>query len=482
MHMGRAIMSSLVALSLAACGGGGGGGSTPTSGGGGTPTGGGNTGTCSYASRADWARGVIQEWYLFPNGLNTAANPASYTDLQDYIDALVRPSVTPAAGGTGGPLEKAGLTYITSIREENALINSGSNAGIGIRLSYDTATNRVFVAEAFENAPGFAVGMDRGTQIISIGGQSVAALMSSGGAAAVSAALGPSEPGVTRTITFRTAGGSEVTRDITKQDYVLDPVSDRYGIRILNDGTQQVGYVNLRTFIVADAANQLRAGFAQFKAAGITRIILDFRYNGGGLVSNADLLTDLLLAANVGQVSSQTVLRPSKASENETTRITARTEAVAATRVAVIGREGTASASELVANNLIPYLGGGLALVGENTFGKPVGQFAFDRTACDDRLRAIAFKTVNAAGNGEYYGGLASVVPVTCAAGDDFTHQLGDPEETSIAVALDFLAGRSCTPISQSGAGISGQSVKAGARQIQPAQPNVVQRENPGLF
>lgn len=482
--MGRTILSSLIALSLAGCGGGGSssGGTPPTTGGGGGGGGGGSGSTCSYTSRATWARDIIQEWYLFPNGINTAANISDFTTVQAYIDALVRPSVTPSAGGTGGPLESAGLTYITSIREETQLINSGSNAGFGIRLSYDTATNRVFVLEAFEGAPGFAAGLDRGTQLLAINGQSVTTLMQSGGAAAVSDALGPTEPGVARNITFRTVDGRELTRTITKTEYALDPVSDRYGIRILDDGTGPVGYVNLRTFIVANAAEQLREGFAQFRAQGITKIILDFRYNGGGLVSNADLLTDLLLANNVGRVANRTILRPSKSSENETTLIRSQPQAIAATRVAVIGREGTASASELVANNLIPYLRNNVALVGENTFGKPVGQFAFDRSACDDRLRAIAFRTVNADGNGEYYGGLASVMPVTCAAGDDYTRQLGDPQETSIRTALDFLAGRSCTAIPTASGGISPQGVKARVRPIRPEEPNAAQRENPGLF
>ena len=483
MSVGRAILSSLIALSMAGCGGGGSGGGAST-GGGNTGGGGGNTGTspCSYASRADWARQQINEWYLFPNGVNLGANPSSFNSLQDYIDALVRPSVTPAAGGTGGPLERAGLTYITSIAEENALINSGSSAGFGIRLSYETDTNRVFVVEAFESAPGYAAGMDRGTQLLAIEGRSVGEIMASQGPAGVSDALGPTQAGVTRSITFRTAQGAQVTTSITKADYPLDPVSDRYGIRILNDGNEQVGYVNLRTFIVADAAQQLRDGFAQFRAAGITKIILDFRYNGGGLVSVGDLLTDLLLAKQVGNISSRMVLRPSKASENETTYINSQPQSITATRVAVIGREGTASASELVANNLIPYLGNNLALVGENTFGKPVGQFAFDRSACDDRLRAIAFKTVNAAGNGEYYGGLLSVIPNSCAARDDYAVQLGDPQEASISKALDFLAGRSCTPIAAKADGITAQTLGSRSRIIRPENPNAVQHDNPGLF
>jgi hypothetical protein len=132
-----------------------------------------------------------------------------------------------------------------------------------------------------------------------------------------------------------------------------------------------------------------------------------------------------------------------------------------------------------------------MALVGGNTFGKPVGQFGFDLAACDLRVRAVTFQTVNAAGQGEYFSGLASVVPNTCRAGDDITRPFGDPREASTAVALDFLAGRSCTPFSASASASTGddagQNERAGqnlpSRELlQPAAPVPAQRELPGLF
>ena len=127
--------------------------------------------------------------------------------------------------------------------------------------------------------------------------------------------------------------------------------------------------------------------------------------------------------------------------------IAARSEAITPTKIAFIGRGGTASASESVINNMLPYLGNNVALVGTNTFGKPVGQAAFDREECDDRLRPATFRGVNANDEGEYFDGLADVVPNTCRASDDIFTPLGDPTEASIATVLDFLAGRSCTAI-----------------------------------
>lgn len=475
MHTGRTILSSILALSLAACGGGGGstGGTGGGTGGGGTGGGGGGTtASCSYASRAQFVRATMSEWYLFPELLDNAVADASFTDIQAFIDALVAPARAQS--------KDRFFSYITSIAEENALIRSGSNAGFGIRLSYDTTANRVFVLEAFENAPGFAAGIDRGTELLTIDGRSVAALMASGGSRAVSDALGPTEAGITRTLGFRTVEGAERTLAITKADFSLDPISDRYGVKILDDGTGPVGYLNLRTFIVEDANNQLRAAFQQFKNAGITRVILDFRYNGGGLVSVAKLLGDLLAADKVGQVYARTTLRASKSSENTTDLFAAQPQAIAAMKIAVIGRSGTASASELVANAFIPYLGPNIALIGANTFGKPVGQYAFDRSACDDRLRAVAFRTVNRDGGGDYYTGLAAVMPRTCIAEDGLLKPLGDPAEASTKVALDFLAGRSCSPIG--GGGIGAQGLSERFQLLQPRTPTAAQRENPALF
>ena len=476
MGMGRTAISAILAFSLAACGGGGGsstGGGTTA--GGSTGGGGGGTNVCSLGSRQDWVRGQIDEWYLFPDLIDQTVTKTNFGSVQGYIDALVAPA--------RAQNRDRFFTYITSIREENALINSGSNAGFGIRLIYNESAQTVFVAEAFENAPAFAEGIDRGTQILEIGGQSVSALMSSGGSQAVVNALGPNDAGVTRSLRIRQPNGSESTVTITKAEFSLDPVSDRYGAKILDNGGTKVGYINLRTFIIDNAAQQLRDAFGVFRAEGVTQIVLDFRYNGGGLVSVAEVLGDLLADNRTGQVFSRTLYRSSKSAFNETRPFGAEPQAIAATKIAVIGTRGTASASELVANAFIPYLGDNIALVGSNTFGKPVGQIARDRSACDDRLRVVAFRSVNANDQGGYYSGLAGVMPRTCAAADDILTPLGDPGEASIAAALDFLAGRSCSAIGAAPGTTASSSEEPDRQQLMmPDTPSPAQLEVPGLL
>lgn len=467
--MGRTILSAVLAVSLAACGGGGSNSNTGTGGGGGVAA-----DPCSLSARQDWAFSQIDQFYLFPTLIDRSVDKANYSTVQGYIDALVAPARAED--------KDRFFTYLTSIQEENELINSGSSAGFGIRLAYDTTARRVFVVEAFESAPAFSKGIDRGSEIVSIDGQSVSTLMASGGAQAVVNALGPNAAGITRTLGIRQPDGSQFEATVAKADYSLDPISDRYGAVIIDNGGTKVGYINLRTFIVEDASRQLRDAFARFRAEGVTQVILDLRYNGGGLVDVAGVLGDLLGRDKTGQVFSRTVFRDSLSSENETRLFQSEPQAIAAMKIAVIGSGATASASELVANAFIPYLGDNIALIGSNTFGKPVGQIARDRSACDDRLRVLAFRTVNAAGGGDYYTGLASVMPRTCAAEDGILTPLGDPTEASIATALDFLAGRSCTAIGASGDGVGAQSLAPRRALIETQTPNAAQHQIPGLF
>jgi carboxyl-terminal processing protease len=477
----RVIVSAL-ALVLASCGGGGGsgsgGGSAPPTGGAPTPapTPSPTPAACALSTQQDTVSRLLDEWYLFPDLLATV-NPANFTDLQSFIDARVAPA--------RAQNRDRFFTFATSIAEENALIQSGASAGFGFRLGFDSNARRLFVVEGYEGTPGFAAGLDRGTEILAIGTstdnlQTVSSLFASGGAQAVSNALGPPDAGVTRVLQFRPRGGTLIERSVTKEVFSLDPVSDRYGSLILDNNGQRVAYLNLRTFIIQDAQRQMREAFGRFRSEGITQVIIDLRYNGGGLVSGADVLGDLLLQGRAGQVWSRVVFRPEKSSENRTRNIANEPNSINPARVAFITTGASASASELVINSLLPYVGSNIALIGSNTFGKPVGQSAFDVAACDLRVRPVTFQTVNALGQGNYFTGLASLMPNTCRANDDIAFALGDPAEASIRTALDFLGGRSCTPIISS-SGTMWQ-MQQSHEMLEAREPSASQIELPGLF
>ena len=470
----------ILAAGVTACGGGGGGS------GGGTVTAPPTSATpppspppstaCSLINRQNFAFSVLNEWYLFPETLPSSLSPAPYSSVQAYIDAL---TATARAQG-----RDRFFTYVTSIQEENAFFASGSTAGFGVRLAYQGT--RLFVTEAFESAPALAAGLDRGTEILAIGTSAsdlvtVADILASQGANGVTNALGPSTAGTSRVLRITNSAG---TRDVTvvKTDFNIDPLSTRYGSKIIDNGGQRVGYINMRTFI-STADNQLRTVFADFRAQGITNFVIDFRYNGGGLVSTAELMGDLLGGNRfTSDVFSVTRFRASKSGNNETRRFSPQPQSVSPVKIAFISTNATASASELVMNAFVPFLGVNAALIGSNSFGKPVGQIAVDQASCDDRIRVVAFAKDNAAGQGDYYSGLAETMRTTCSAADDITRPLGDPLEASLRTALDFVAGRSCTPVA------IGQSAQSAASRNErrvlpiPQEPAVSQREVPGSF
>ena len=488
-RFGRTLSAVAALAMVSGCGGGtaGGGGpisSSPTP----TPTPTPVAAGCTLRERQDWAFAQLKEWYLFPDTLPASLDPTPYGNVGDYIDALT---------ATARAQHKDRyFTYLTSIAEENAYYASGSSAGYGFRLGL-TTDNRLFVTESFEGTSALSNGVDRGTEITAIGTtsgnlQTVASLLSSGNTDALVAALGPDTDGTSRVMRVTPLGGASTTVTLTKTDFSLTPVSSRYGAKIITDGGQQFGYINLRTFITP-AEQPLRDAFLMFRNAGVTNIIIDLRYNGGGLISVADLMGDLMgRNRSASDVWEYLTFRPEKAAENSNHTFMPDANSIAPTKIAFIGSGGTASASELVINGMVPYLHTNAALIGTNTYGKPVGQIAIDNTPCDDRLRVIAFAIQNAAHNGAYYDGLASFMEASCQANDDIGYPLGDAREASTRRALDYLEGRSCTAItgSASAPGVTPQSsrvqpdaINAAARTLlSPDRPTTPQREVPGLF
>lgn len=495
MGIGRNLVSALaLAALLGGCGGGGSSGSVvspPATGGSTGGTGGGtsgDSGTCSLLARQQWVLAQMREWYLFPETLPASPNPASYGSVEAFLDAL---TATARAQG-----KDRYFTYLTSIKEEEAYNASGATAGFGARFFIDPQHSALTVAEAFENAPFLNAGIDRGAVITAIGTspdtlQSVSSLYGSNGSAlsdALAAKLG--EP---RSFEVTDQAGQR-TVTVAASDYNIDPVSSRYGAKVLTEHGQKYGYLNLRTFINA-ADPELRQAMANFAAQGIDKVIVDLRYNGGGRLDTAKLMSDLLGGGrSTSDVMYHLTFRPEKSSENETAYFAKQPEAIAATRIAFIGTSGTASASELLMNVFIPYLGANDALIGTDTYGKPVGQVGLDNAPCDDRLRAIALALRNADNQGDYFNGIARNMRATCAAQDDLNYPMGDPREASTRVALDFLEGKACSPISPNSGPVATASagkeaatrnaagIAPAQRLFLPAQPSPVQRDVPGLF
>ena len=120
-------------------------------------------------------------------------------------------------------------------------------------------------------------------------------------------------------------------RPVTKALVTIDPVETT---TVFDVAGAKVGYLDLRTFI-STADDQLDVAFAEFGAQNVTALVVDLRYNGGGLVSTAELLADLIggFIAN-GQILSETRFNSAKSAFNEIRALSA------ATGLAVVAATG----------------------------------------------------------------------------------------------------------------------------------------------
>jgi C-terminal peptidase prc len=453
------------------------------------------SGTCSTTAENSAVLATANDWYLYQDLIpgssqyqqlvSTPFNGTSYAATQDLLDAY-----TAAARAKN---EDRYWSYLLTKTEAQQYFTAGQSVGFGIGLMVPASgayAGQLMIAQVMNGSPAAGAGFRRGDQILAIGPSTsamtdVQALIQSN---TLFSALSSGTAGTTRYFSVVPAGQTAaVTRSIKSASYDLDPV---VSTTLTTPGGKTVGYVLLRTF-VSTAEDRLRAAFATFQQQGLTNVVVDERYNGGGLLSTAKVLASLL-HPTAGELMYKGQFNARHPDQNwsesfavEANRLTA------VNRVAFITTSGTASASELVPNALGPYLGTNLAIVGDRTYGKPVGQQSYDLgSSCQDELFLISFQLQNKNSFGGYYDGLPDAAGqfggTSCAAADDLTHDFGDAAESSTAQALAFIDGTPCTAIAPATAtattGTTHLSAARAAIYPRPERPSPAQVEMPGLF
>jgi carboxyl-terminal processing protease len=391
------------------------------------------TGACTNDAQKQFVLDNLYAWYLWNDLLPPGISIASYPSPEQLVF-----DVTRTFGPQNANNEPIDLfSSVGSLEADTQFFGEGRFEGFGFSWRFEDQAQTDFrVTRTFAGSPAETGGLVRGDQILTLNTRTIADIVASEGIGAFFDA--------NDTVDFEIqplAGGVFVST-ITKDIVTINPVPQW---RIIDEGNgRMVGYLELSQFI-STASADLDAAFAAFNSASVTEIILDLRYNGGGLVSTAELLGDLLggFVAD-GLVFSSTEFNADRASNNGVTlfsNIVNRSPNLS--QLIVIASRGTASASELVTNGMIPHVN--VAIVGDRTFGKPVGQIGIE--FCDKILRPTAFRLANADGDGDYFDGL----PVDCPAADDLSVAVGDDSDPNVVAALGYLETGACPVISLPG-------------------------------
>ncbi len=364
---------------------------------------------CSVQGQKGFVGSIMSNYYLWYDRVA----PVDYA-AADSPEELMQEMIYPELDHWSG---------IQRQQERSEFYDQGRFQGFGYTLGTD-ANGGLRISWVHEGSAAGRAGLDRGALIIGVNGKDIAELSY----AELNNELSQD------VVVHRIQELDGTVHDVELHQGDVDITSVK-SVSILPSASGPVGYLMFTTF-VRPGEDELRAAFAQFRAAGVTRLVIDLRYNGGGLLSTAAVLGSLIDQNGAGQPLIVETYNNRHQEMNRKRLMFDEPEAVDVPRVVFLATGRTASASEQVINGLAPYLD--VKVVGERTLGKPVGADSW--THCDYAIAPITFRSLNAQGEGDYYHGIEPV----CEVPDDLLHELGDSDEAQLHAALRVLNDESC--------------------------------------
>ena len=362
-------------------------------------------------------RDILDELYLWRQFLPDV-DPVRFPSPEAYLDAV-----------RYRPLDTS-YSYITPKAAHDALFSDSQYVGFG--FSTRATATEITILQVFPGSPASEAQLARGDRIVAVDGRTINELTASG---AIDTVFGDAAGGVRVSADVVTRDGQSRRVTLEKRIVTIPPVSLT---RVYQVNGRVVGYVFFRQFVRPSTA-ALDEAFAALRQAGATELVLDLRYNGGGLLDVAVHLASLIGEVTLrGQVFATLQHNDRNRDLDETYRFEAIANPLRLSRLVVITTRSSASASELLINGLRPYLP--VTVVGDRTFGKPVGQYSIDM--CNRVLLPVAFLTLNARGQADYFNGISA----DCLAADDVSQDLGAVGEASLAEALTVIRTGACSP------------------------------------
>ncbi len=257
------------------------------------------------------------------------------------------------------------------------------------------------------------------------------------------------------------SSGQEIT--LTKQENLQEnPI---FLDEIIETNGKKIGYLVYNGF-TNEFDEQLNDVFGRFKSGGVTDLVLDMRYNPGGSVNTARLLSSMIYGTNTKDVflkaryndKYQKILKDQKTDVQDyfadKTGKGSPLNTLNLKKVYILTTQGSASASELVINGLVPYMD--VVQIGETTRGKN----EFSVTMVDDRennylyspkrtdkissdnqwaIQPLLGRNENADGFSDYTAGLEPDIALKESL--DNLGVLGDLNEPLLAKAIQEITG-----------------------------------------
>jgi carboxyl-terminal processing protease len=402
-------------------------------------------------------RGWIDQYYLWYKEVPDV-NPLNYSTAVDYFNALKTPALT----ASGAAKDKYHFTYTTA--EWDALSSAGVELGYGISWSRNTGANvpRTWIASIVEpGSPAASAGLRRGDKLLTVDGYDFVNGADSATVDKLNAGLFPEKANEVHRLTLD-RNGVVIAVSLTAVAVTSAPVKNT---KTIDTATGKVGYLTFDNHNeVSERA--LIDSITTLKTAGVTDLVLDVRYNGGGLLYIASELAYMI--AGPTQTSGKTFEKPiyndrfaaqtpipfmSTAYGFQNTVVKGSAlPTLNLKRVTLLTTGDTCSASESIINSL-RGVDVEVNVIGGQTCGKPYAFTPVDN--CGTTYFAIEFQGVNNKGFGDYSDGFTP----TCTVADDLQNAVGDTNEGLLKAALSYRATGVCPVAASSSAQATPMSI-----------------------
>ena len=231
----------------------------------------------------------------------------------------------------------------------------------GIGAEVEIENNRLHIVTPLEDSPAFKAGVMAGDTVLNIDGTDTLNLPISD---AIKLLKGPAKTDVTIKVRHRSGDEKDIviTRDRIEVKTVRGfkreaDLSQNFWL----DAEDRIGYVRLTQFS-QPSIDELTEAFAELKDSGVRGLVLDLRYNPGGLLDAAVKLSNMFLEKD------QTIVSVRGRTVRETVYRADGSKSMGDLPLVVLANPYSASASEIVTGALSDNERA--LFVGERTFGK----------------------------------------------------------------------------------------------------------------
>ncbi|GKW54300.1 peptidase S41 [Pseudoalteromonas sp. NCCP-2140] len=406
-----------------------------------------------------WLRSWSDETYLWYDEIEDN-NPDNFSSVAAYFDQLKTFETTDSGAS------KDNFHFSRPTEEYYQEAQSGVVSGYGINWAFisNVPPRELRVAYLEDDSPAANAGLQRGDTILMVDDVSIDTNTQEGVDILNEALFGPTA-GDSHNFVVRSNDGTEKSFTLVAGNITQTPVQN---VDTLTTGNgTKVGYMQFNSFI-SIAQPELISVVNKFKADNIDELVIDFRYNGGGLLALSSQLAYMVAGpANTSDYFYYQVIENDKQPESDpypffdfeidysTFRSTGNTlPDLNLSKVYVLSTDNTCSASEAFINGL-KGIDAEVILIGGTTCGKPYG---FTPTHnCATTYYTIQFSGANDKGFGEYSDGLKPTPSPQfdadvrgCEVADDFDNKLGDSQENLLATALYHIDNNTCPIVVES--------------------------------